>query len=90
MIQLSSTPAGTPLKGINFLKNQTDPVAMEDSEYPSWLWEVLKKQGKKAEEGKEGDLFCKWTLPFFCVQPYRHGQSWDAGLAKSRIVVLGG
>ncbi|OCL02350.1 hypothetical protein AOQ84DRAFT_327569 [Glonium stellatum] len=59
VITLSSTPAGTPLKGLNFLKNRSDPIALEDSEYPSWLWDILKKGRKKGEEGKEGDLFSK-------------------------------
>lgn len=59
IITLSSTPTGTPLKGLNFLKSRSDPVALEDSEYPSWLWDILKKDGKKGEEGKEGDLFCR-------------------------------
>lgn len=54
----SSVPAGTPLKGLNFYKNKTDPVAMEDSEYPSWLWTALTPEGKK-EEAAEGDLFSK-------------------------------
>ncbi|OCK83843.1 hypothetical protein K432DRAFT_290155 [Lepidopterella palustris CBS 459.81] len=56
---LSSVPAGTPLKGLNFLKSKTDPVAMEDSEYPSWLWDILKKKGEKTEDQMEGDLFSK-------------------------------
>lgn len=56
---MSSIPAGTPLKGLNFLKGRTDPVAMEDSEYPAWLWEILKTQEQAAEKGKEGDLFSK-------------------------------
>ncbi|KAF2739299.1 hypothetical protein EJ04DRAFT_540924 [Polyplosphaeria fusca] len=55
----SSIPAGTPLKGLNFIKNQADPVAMEDHEYPSWLWEILKSQEKKGEAAAEGDLFSK-------------------------------
>ncbi|KAF2875021.1 mitochondrial ribosomal protein L37-domain-containing protein [Massariosphaeria phaeospora] len=55
----SSVPAGTPLKGLNFLKNQTDPVALEDSEYPTWLWTILEKQESKAEAGGAGDLFSK-------------------------------
>jgi len=59
VIILSSTPAGTPLKGLNFLKSRSDPIALEDSEYPSWLWDILKKDGKKGEDGKEGDLFCR-------------------------------
>ncbi|EKG09232.1 Ribosomal protein L37 mitochondrial [Macrophomina phaseolina MS6] len=59
----SSVPAGTPLKGLNFYKNKTDPVAMEDSEYPPWLWTVLKPEGKK-EEAVEGDLFCRSSTRF--------------------------
>lgn len=56
----SSVPAGTVLKGLNFMKNKQDPVAMEDHEYPAWLWDVLaekKEQGGKDE--LEGDLFGK-------------------------------
>ncbi|KAK9471175.1 mitochondrial 54S ribosomal protein mL54 [Dipodascopsis tothii] len=34
-------PEGTVLKGINILKSGQDPVALADSEYPDWLWEVL-------------------------------------------------
>jgi hypothetical protein len=63
----SSIPAGTPLRGLNFLKNQSDPIAMEDSEYPSWLWEILQKQEKKAEAGAAGDLFCMPPSPFFAA-----------------------
>ncbi|EGP92316.1 unnamed protein product [Zymoseptoria tritici ST99CH_3D1] len=58
----SSVPAGTVLKGLNFMKNKQDPVAMEDHEYPSWLWEVLAEQ-KDSSSSKgadaEGDLFSK-------------------------------
>jgi large subunit ribosomal protein L54 len=58
----SSVPAGTVLKGLNFMKNKQDPVAMEDHEYPDWLWEVLAEK-KEAASSKgadaEGDLFCK-------------------------------
>jgi len=62
---VSSVPAGTPLKGLNYLKNQTDPIAMEDHEYPAWLWEVLSE--KKAGAGEEKDevdprLFCTWNV----------------------------
>ncbi|CAD0090896.1 unnamed protein product [Aureobasidium vineae] len=41
----SSVAAGTPLKGLNFVKGKNDPVALEDAEYPSWLWGILKKKG---------------------------------------------
>ncbi|KAF2397571.1 hypothetical protein EJ06DRAFT_584491 [Trichodelitschia bisporula] len=57
---VSSVPAGTPLKGLNFMKGQTDPVAMEDSEYPPWLWDIL-TVGKKGEESAvdAADLYSK-------------------------------
>jgi hypothetical protein len=38
----SSVPAGTPLKGLNYMKDKPDPLAMEDEEYPDWLWNILK------------------------------------------------
>jgi len=53
----SSIPAGQPLKGLNFLKDRQDPVALADDEYPSWLWTILDRQEKKADAGA-GDLFC--------------------------------
>nr|POF26207.1 54s ribosomal protein l37, mitochondrial [Quercus suber] len=58
----SSVRAGTVLKGLNFLKNKPDPVALEDREYPDWLWTVLEASKAKAEaggSGSEGDLFAK-------------------------------
>ncbi|QDS68331.1 hypothetical protein FKW77_010697 [Venturia effusa] len=58
-LALSSVPAGTPLKGLNFLKAKTDPVAMEDSEYPSWLWDILKPKAKAEEENLAADLYSK-------------------------------
>jgi len=54
----SSIPAGVPLKGLNFLKNAQDPVALPDDEYPAWLWTVLDRKEKKDESGG-GDLFSK-------------------------------
>ena len=55
----SSVPAGTVLKGLNFMKNRQDPVAMEDKEYPDWLWGVLKSGKEEGDAGEgEGDLFC--------------------------------
>ncbi|EGF76481.1 hypothetical protein BATDEDRAFT_92659 [Batrachochytrium dendrobatidis JAM81] len=38
---ISSCKKGTVLKGINVLKDGQDPVAMDDSEYPAWLWKLL-------------------------------------------------
>lgn len=44
----SSCPAGTVLN-VNVKKSGKDPVALEDNEYPAWLWEVLdpEAQAKK-------------------------------------------
>ncbi|KAH0290671.1 hypothetical protein M436DRAFT_41512 [Aureobasidium namibiae CBS 147.97] len=58
----SSVAAGTPLKGLNFVKGKNDPVALEDGEYPAWLWGILKKKGAEGSDGAasvEGDLFSK-------------------------------
>lgn len=56
---VSSVPAGTPLKGLNFLKGGSDPVAREDHEYPGWLWAILTgKNAEGKEDSAEGDLFC--------------------------------
>lgn len=65
----SSVAAGTSLKGLNFLKGKDDPVAMEDHEYPDWLWGILRDK-KKEEDGIDLDIFCtlsncssSWTKP---------------------------
>ncbi|KAI1176894.1 putative NADH-ubiquinone oxidoreductase 12 kDa subunit, mitochondrial [Nemania sp. FL0916] len=59
--KLSSCPPGTPLAGLNYFKNQNDPVALPDNEYPEWLWRCL-DGNNKAEEGPAddaGDEFSK-------------------------------
>ncbi|PIB00627.1 hypothetical protein CB0940_01741 [Cercospora beticola] len=59
---VSSVPAGTVLKGLNFMKNKQDPVALEDHEYPSWLWTALHDKGDTPggqPKDAEGDLFSK-------------------------------
>jgi len=54
----SSVPAGTVLKGLNFMKNKQDPVAMEDHEYPAWLWDALAENRENSgKDDLEGDLF---------------------------------
>lgn len=63
-IPVSSCKAGTTLKGLNYFKGRDDPVALEDEEYPEWLWrclEVKKKEGD--EEGGTGDEFCMCFSP---------------------------
>lgn len=61
---VSSVPAGTVLKGLNFLKDKSDPIALADDEYPAWLWRVLDKKAGDASAGgagavDEGDLYGK-------------------------------
>ncbi|KAI1779452.1 mitochondrial ribosomal protein L37-domain-containing protein [Hypoxylon cercidicola] len=58
---LSACPEGTVLTGLNYFKNRTDPVALPDDAYPTWLWNCLEVQ-KKADEGADedaGDEFSK-------------------------------
>ncbi|CAF9927997.1 MAG: hypothetical protein ALECFALPRED_003924 [Alectoria fallacina] len=56
----SSVPAGTPLRGLGYIKGQEGPVARKDSEYPDWLWGLLgPKPGDITEEGMSGDAFAK-------------------------------
>ncbi|RSH92235.1 hypothetical protein EHS25_008650 [Saitozyma podzolica] len=38
---VSSVPAGTVLSGLSILKDQPDPVALPDDQYPAWLWTIL-------------------------------------------------
>ncbi|KAG8685126.1 hypothetical protein FRC08_013287 [Ceratobasidium sp. 394] len=44
----SSCPAQTVLTGLNWQKGQPPVLALEDSEYPEWLWSLL-------DEKKPGD-----------------------------------
>ncbi|OJJ48208.1 hypothetical protein ASPZODRAFT_165122 [Penicilliopsis zonata CBS 506.65] len=46
---VSICPAGTKLNGLNYFKNKPDVLALEDSEYPEWLWELLDDASKKAK-----------------------------------------
>ncbi|PWW76914.1 hypothetical protein C7212DRAFT_319073 [Tuber magnatum] len=56
----SGIPAGTILKNINFLKNRSDPIAKEDSEYPEWLWSMLdNKAGAGGDSAAAGDAYSK-------------------------------
>ncbi|EIE90839.1 hypothetical protein G6F46_012139 [Rhizopus delemar] len=48
----SSAPKGTTLKGIQFLKDGKDPVALDDSEYPDWLWDLLDEKKLKQKSTK--------------------------------------
>ncbi|GAA5799165.1 mitochondrial ribosomal protein L37-domain-containing protein [Helicostylum pulchrum] len=48
----SSVPQGTVLKGLQFLKDGQDPVALDDSEYPEWLWDLLDEKKMKQKTKK--------------------------------------
>ncbi|KAI0890651.1 mitochondrial ribosomal protein L37-domain-containing protein [Annulohypoxylon maeteangense] len=60
MPKLSACPEGTVLTGLNYFKNRTDPVALADDAYPSWLWTCIETRQKEEEaEDDEGDEFSK-------------------------------
>jgi large subunit ribosomal protein L54 len=44
----SSAPEGMVLKGINYMKDGKDPVALADEAYPEWLWEINDPEIRKA------------------------------------------
>ncbi|KAI9359811.1 mitochondrial ribosomal protein L37-domain-containing protein [Pilaira anomala] len=48
----SSVPKGTVLKGLQYLKDGQDPVALDDSEYPDWLWDLLDEKKLKQKTNK--------------------------------------
>ncbi|KAI9282899.1 mitochondrial ribosomal protein L37-domain-containing protein [Umbelopsis sp. AD052] len=48
----SSVPQGTVLKGINYMKEGKDPIALDDSEYPEWLWDLLDEKKQKQKSSK--------------------------------------
>lgn len=53
----SSCPARTVLN-LKMRKSGNEPVALEDHEYPDWLWDCLNKE-KLDEKLKQND-FMKW------------------------------
>ncbi|KAI8087845.1 mitochondrial ribosomal protein L37-domain-containing protein [Gilbertella persicaria] len=48
----SAAPKGTVLKGIQYLKDKQDPVALDDAEYPEWLWDLLDEKKQKQKTTK--------------------------------------
>ncbi|KAL3417513.1 54S ribosomal protein L37, mitochondrial [Phlyctema vagabunda] len=60
VLPVSKTPAGVPLKGLNYLKGRDDPVALPEEEYPEWLWHCLDvKKSEGALDESMGDEFSK-------------------------------
>ncbi|KLJ09695.1 hypothetical protein EMPG_14867 [Blastomyces silverae] len=53
---MSGTPAGTKLKGLNYTKNKPDVFAMEDHEYPDWLWGLLEEAKSKTNADGKADV----------------------------------
>ncbi|OLY78478.1 54S ribosomal protein L37, mitochondrial [Smittium mucronatum] len=41
LVVVSSVPKGMALKGLNFKADQPEILALDDSEYPPWLWTLL-------------------------------------------------
>ena len=50
----SSCPVGMKMGGLNYEKNKPDVYALEDSEYPDWLWGLLKEFEEKEKADKGG------------------------------------
>jgi len=49
-----------PLKGLGYFKGKDPPVALEDHEYPDWLWGLLDKKGGAKKDGAVvGDTYSK-------------------------------
>lgn len=63
----SSCVAGTPLKGLNYTKGKPDIVALEDHEYPDWLWTLLDDSAKKSNDAGGADAACMppYSLHYF-------------------------
>ncbi|RAO72270.1 uncharacterized protein BHQ10_008282 [Talaromyces amestolkiae] len=52
----SSCIAGTPLTGLNYTKGKPEIVALEDHEYPDWLWTLLDDSAKKSSDAGGVDV----------------------------------
>lgn len=53
------------------MKGKQDPIALEETEYPEWLWGVLDTNIKEGAVGEVvgGDEFCEQFLFFPCPIP---------------------
>lgn len=58
----SSCVAGTPLTGLNYIKGKPDIVALEDHEYPDWLWTLLDDSTKKSSDTGGVDVACRFSI----------------------------
>lgn len=54
----SSSPAGTLLRGLNYIKGHDDPISLKEEEYPTWLWSLLdEKKNDETNENDDSDIF---------------------------------
>jgi large subunit ribosomal protein L54 len=44
------------MNGLSILKDQPDPVALPDDQYPDWLWTLLDEPVSASSGGMEGKL----------------------------------
>ncbi|KAI0136560.1 mitochondrial ribosomal protein L37-domain-containing protein [Xylariales sp. AK1849] len=58
---LSKCSEGTVLTGLNYFKNKTDPLALADDAYPSWLWSCMDVTVKKTDEGASDDAEAEFS-----------------------------
>jgi large subunit ribosomal protein L54 len=68
-------------------------VAMEDSEYPPWLWDILKPKAKAEDENLAADLYCmishhppvtSLSIPFLLPTSILNTLSNASYIAKSK------
>ncbi|KAI5953569.1 MRPL37 [Candida jiufengensis] len=57
ILKQSSCKAGTPLN-LKIFKKGDEPVALEDSEYPEWLWGMI--DPKNNLENIKNENFLRW------------------------------
>lgn len=52
---VSICPAGTPLN-LKIKVNQEEPVALEDKDYPDWLWTIMEEEKITKDISPEDEL----------------------------------
>lgn len=60
----SSCTPGTVLSGLNYIKNKPDIIALEDHEYPEWLWKLLDNKSKNKNKDGGVDVSCTSQTPY--------------------------
>lgn len=63
---LSNCIAGTKMSGLNFYKNKPEIVALDDSEYPDWLWGLLDNSKNKPGATSKGPDMS--SMHFQCLE----------------------